>query len=112
LGSTSRARYVGPTQAGTDLRRAATFRVTYSGFTPAARAAFQSAVNVWATKVTSTVPITVKATFVAQPANQLGSAGSSFIWRDFPGAPRRATWYVDAIANKRAGRQMDPAAAW
>jgi hypothetical protein len=100
--------FVGPARSRTDRQQAATFQVTYSGFTPAAQAAFQSAVNVWASKVTTAVPITVKATFTAQPSNLLGSAGSSFIWRDFTGAPRAGTWYVDAIANKRAGRQMDP----
>ena len=88
---------------------AATFQVTYSGFTRPARAAFQSAVDVWASKVNTSVPITVRATYTAQPSNQLGSAGSSFLWRDFPGAPRAGTWYVDAIANKRARRQMDAA---
>lgn len=91
-------------------RRAATFAVTYSGFSPAAQAAFQAAVNVWAQRVTSSVPITVSATYtnLGNP-NILGQAGSSFIWRNFPGAPRPNVWYVDAIANKRAGSQRDPA---
>lgn len=104
--------YVGPARA-TDSRAAAataTFQVTYHGFSPAARTAFQAAVDVWATKVTSTVPITVDATFQPLGTNVLGSAGTSFVWRDFPGAPRPSTWYVDAIANKRAGGQMDAAA--
>lgn len=87
--------------------RAATIQVTYSGFTRAARRAFQRAVDLWAPRVTSTVPITVKATFAPAAPGNLGSAGSSFIWRDFEGAPKRRTWYVDAIANKRAGVQLD-----
>ncbi|MDP9394704.1 MAG: hypothetical protein M3Q27_10860 [Actinomycetota bacterium] len=87
---------------------AATFQVTYTGFTPEAKAAFQRAVNLWASKLNSPVPITVKASFEPLGEGVLGSAGPTNIWRDFAGAPRAGTWYVDAIANKRAGRQLDP----
>ncbi len=90
-------------------KRAATFTVTYHGFTPAARTAFQSAVNVWKTRVTSTVPITVDATFQPLGTGVLGSAGPSFVRRNFAGAPLANTWYVDAIANKRHGSQLNPA---
>jgi hypothetical protein len=86
----------------------ATFQVTYSGFTTAARASFQRAVNIWAQKVVSPVPITVSASFQPLGTGVLGSAGSNFIWRDFPGAPRPGTWYVDALANKKFGQQIDP----
>jgi hypothetical protein len=40
----------------------------------------------------------------------LGSAGPGAFWRNFAGAPQPNTWYADAIANKRAGRQLAPAA--
>lgn len=56
------------------------------------------------------MPITVSATFKPlTPSSILGSAGPSFIWRDFSGAPKPGTWYVDAIANKRAGVDMNSA---
>ena len=103
--------FVQPTAARTVAPQTATFQVTYSGFTRAARRAFQRAVNLWAPLVTSTVPITVSAQF--QPAgnpNNLGSAGPSNIWRDFAGAPQPGTWYVDAVANKRFGAQLNPSA--
>jgi hypothetical protein len=101
--------YVGParTRSADRVAATATFNVTYKGFTRPARRAFQSAVNIWATRVTSSVPITVKARFTPLGSNVLGSAGSSFLWRDFRGAPRQGTFYVDAIANKRFGRQLD-----
>lgn len=86
----------------------ATFKVTYHGFSPAAQAAFQRAVNAWATQVVSSVPITVDATFQPLGPGILGSARADLLWRDFPGAPQPGTFYVDAIANKRAGRQLDP----
>jgi hypothetical protein len=86
---------------------AATFVVTYTGFSTAAKAAFQRAVNIWSTQVTSTVPITVSAQFVPLGAGVLGQAGPNFIWRNFPGAPVAATWFPDALANKRRGAQLD-----
>jgi hypothetical protein len=89
---------------------AVTVQVTYTGFTTAARAAFQRAVNIWAPLLNSPVPITVHARFSPLTPGVLGSAGPNFVWRDFPGAPLPGTWYVDAIANKRAGSQLDPAA--
>lgn len=109
-GDDGKSTYVAPRQTSSRRVASATFQVTYHGFTRAARLAFQSAVDVWAGRVTSTVPITVDATFQPLGTNVLGSAGSNFIWRDFTGAPRANTWYVDAIANKRAGRQLDPSA--
>jgi hypothetical protein len=104
------ASYVGPARTATRPdAKAATFQVTYHGFTPVAQAAFQAAVNIWASKVTSTVPITVDATFQPLGAGILGSAGPQYIWKDFTGAPQPGTWYVDAIANKRSGAQMNAA---
>ena len=87
---------------------AATFQVTYTGFSAAARTAFQRAVNLWAPLINSPVPITIAASFEPLGAGVLGSAGPNFLWRDFTGAPRASTWYADAIANKRFGSQLDP----
>ena len=88
----------------------ATFNVTYTGFTPQAKAAFQRAVDYWSTQLTSSVPITVDARFSPLGSGILGSAGPSSVWRDFPGAPKAKTWYVDAVANKRHGSQLDGSA--
>ena len=99
--------YIRPVLPKTPQREAVTFNVTYIGFTPAARAAFQRAVNLWSAQLTSTVPITITARYTPLGAGVLGSAGPSFIWRDFAGAPQAGTWYVDALANKRRGAQLD-----
>ena len=42
----------------------ATFQVTYSGFTPQAQAAFQAALDIWATHIASAVPIKIQANWV------------------------------------------------
>ncbi len=107
-GKARRARTVVPAPIVAPVSKAGrtTFRVTYVGFTAPARAAFQRAVDVWASKLTTTVPITVLATFEPLGSGILGSAGPSTLFRDFPGAPRSGTYYVDAIANKRSGVQI------
>ena len=105
--------YAGPEGPGTfvddstpgsevDLTSAATatFRVTYHGFSPAAKAAFQRAVNTWSHAVRSSSPITIDATYRPLGSGILGSAGPSSVFRDFSGAPKKNTWYVDALANK------------
>ena len=86
----------------------ATFVVTYTGFTPQAQAAFQAAVDVWSNLITSPVPILVNAQFVALPPGVLGSAGAAYITRDFTGAPQAGTWFVAAVANARAGVDLQP----
>ncbi|MFO1039364.1 MAG: hypothetical protein U1E45_21170 [Geminicoccaceae bacterium] len=99
--------FVQPDPAGPRAAATATFNVTYVGFSSQARTAFQRAVDIWAQKVRSPVPITIRATYRALGTGILGSAGPSFVWRDFPGAPRAGTWYVDALANKLRGSQLD-----
>ncbi len=99
--------YVRPVVPARPRPEAATFIVTYSGFSPAARAAFQRAVDIWAAELSSTVPITIDARYTPLGTGVLGSAGPSFIWRDFAGAPRPDTWYVDALANRARGAQLD-----
>ncbi len=104
---------VGASVAAADalaLAPTATFSVTYAGFSPEARRAFQRAVNSWSRRVVSSVPITISARFEPLAPGVLGSAGASLVHRDFAGAPQASTYYVDALANARAGRQLAPSA--
>jgi hypothetical protein len=91
--------------------QSATFQVNYdAGFNanPSAKAAFQRAVDIWSTQITSSVPITVDASFSALPSGVLGSAGASYVSRNFTGAPRANTWYPAALASKLYGQDRDP----
>lgn len=97
-----------PPPASTGRPATATFIVTYNGFTPQAQAAFQYAVNIWASLLTSAVPIRVTANWTALPPNVLGSAGASALYRDFPNAPQAGTWYAVAVAEKLAGADLNP----
>jgi hypothetical protein len=102
---------------------AATFQVTYQGFgsNPAAQAAFQAAVDIWAGQISSPVPIVVVArlgstTCAGQTftGNILGSAGPQTFSADWttPGTsppPLASTFYPGALANSIAGIDLDPA---
>lgn len=101
--------YVRPVTPTVPQPEAATFVVTYTGFSAAAKAAFQRAVNIWAGQVTSSVPITVSATYQPLGTGVLGQAGAGNYIRDFPGAPKAGTWYAIAIANKRYGKRITTA---
>jgi hypothetical protein len=82
--------------------------VTYNGFTTAAQNAFQYAVDIWASQLTSDVPILIDATWSDLPGNTLGSAGAEGFWYNFPGAPSNNVYYPSALADKLAGYDLDP----
>jgi hypothetical protein len=108
--STGRSTQVGSSARPRDAR-AATIAVTYSGFTTAARNAFQAAVDIWETKLNSPVTIRIQANFTnLGNTGILGSAGPNTFHRNFSGA-KPDTWYPQAIANKIAGADLDPASA-
>lgn len=80
--------------------------------------AFQHAADIWGSTLDSNVEIFVFAGFTSQTctANSavLGSAGTTFIFRDFgsvglfPGSEFPGTWYHSSLADKRAGAELNP----
>lgn len=76
---------------------------------------FQYAANIWGGFLPSNVPILVEANFDPLTCNGssavLGSAGPNQTWANFDGAERENTWYHEALANKLAGYDLDPATA-
>ncbi len=77
--------------------------------------AFQAAANKWGATLTSVATITVGAHWTALPCTAttavLGSAGTTAVYSDFPGAPFASTWYGAALTNKLYGGDADPATA-
>ena len=69
---------------------------------------FLLAAAIWTEKLQPTTDIFVIANFVPLAANVLGSAGTIFIFRDFPGAEYPSTWYHSALGDKLAGQDLDP----
>jgi hypothetical protein len=84
----------------------ATMTVTYIGFTPQAQAAFQHAVNIWSSQLSSPVPIHIEAEFTTLGQGVLGSAGPWLV-REAPGLVPN-TWYAAALANKITGTDNLP----
>lgn len=74
--------------------------------------AFQYAASLWGASVDSAVVIRILATMepltCSATSAVLGSAGTTEVWRDFPGAPFSATWYCKSLANKLVGVDLDP----
>ncbi len=76
--------------------------------------AFTYAANIWGSTLDSNVNIVIQAAFNPLAPNVLGSAGTTFVFRDFtgaglfPGAEFPGTWYGSSLADKRAGVDLNP----
>ncbi len=92
------------------LRRSsgAVINVTYNGFPPKARVAFQYAVDIWERNITSPVSIEVIANWTPLGSGVLGSAGPSAYARGYNGLPVANTWYPIVLANKLLGYDVAP----
>ena len=79
---------------------------------PQAKAAFQYAANIWASLITSSVPIVINAYWenLINPAI-LGSAGATTIHVNNGNFPATNTWYPAALANSLAGYDMNGSTA-
>ena len=88
--------------------RDVTISVTYNGFSESAQTAFQYAVDIWASLLTSDVPILVEATWEDIPGTTLGYAGAEAYFINFAGALESDTYYPSALADKLAGFDVDP----
>ena len=91
--------------------RTASFVVNYTGFSNEAQEAFQYAVDIWASLITSDVPIVIDATWEDLPGNTLGSAGATSLWYNFGGAPYNNVLYPSPLADKLAGSDLEPGSA-
>lgn len=75
--------------------------------------AFTFAANIWGATLDSNVPVRIQAAFNPLAPGVLGSAGATFVFRDFagvfpfPGAEFPATWYGSSLADKRAGTELN-----
>ncbi len=90
----------------------ATFIVNYSGFSPAAQKAFQSAVDIWSNLISSPVPIRIDAIWHpidsgSSTSTVLGQASPGDFTRNFPGQQKTSTWYPIALAEKIAGQELN-----
>lgn len=74
--------------------------------------AFKEAARIWGTLIDSPVEIIISATWAKLDCSDtgavLGSASSTYLISDFDGAPLGNIWYPAALANKFAGKDLQP----
>lgn len=86
----------------------ANIQVDYVGFPANAQAAFEEAVAIWENIIQSPVTIHVRAAWVSQGASTLGSAIWGNAFANFDGAPKLNVFYPVALAEKLAGKPLNP----
>jgi hypothetical protein len=69
---------------------------------------FNRAAAIWEAKLLPKTDIHVLSDFAALGPNVLGSAGTLFVFANFPGAELLNTWYPSALANQLAGVDLQP----
>lgn len=99
--------YLEQLRTGRRRATAANIDVTYVGFTPQAQAAFQRAVDIWESVLSSPVTIRVRANWTPLGTGVLGSAGASGFYTRLDGASRADVRYPVALAEKIAGRDLN-----
>jgi len=99
---TSIAPSVGAQQRLIANAQTASINVTYHGFTPQAKAAFEYAVDIWESLIVSSVTIDLDAFWKPLDPGVLGSCGPNSFFRNFSGG-QAGTWYPAALASKLAG---------
>ena len=91
---------------GTPSLHTATFEVTYIDFSPEAQAAFQAAVDIWSSLISSPVTIRIQATWTPLDGNLLGQAGSALFRAGI--LPDPDTFYPEPLADALFGSDIRP----
>jgi len=91
------------------LEQKSKFQVTYKNFPEWAKKDFQAAVDIWGANFTSSVPISIEASWGRSSSfGVLGSARPGNYFAGFDGAPDQSLWYPSALANALANKDLDP----
>jgi hypothetical protein len=108
-GNTTHLNHLVPAKA--NLRqgqRLSKFEITYTGFPDEAKTAFQYAVSIWETMISSSVPIRISATWTSLDGSTLASTGAKRLYRGFAGAIQPDVWYPVALAEKITSDDLNP----
>ncbi len=109
--------YTGPASAnatatkssGANLEKQSIFIVNYINFPAWAKTDVQAAIDVWSANFSSSVPISIEATWGKSSSSAiLGSARPGNYFSAFKSAPDSTLWYPSALANAIAGEDLDP----
>ncbi|HKJ41059.1 MAG TPA: hypothetical protein VKA27_03150, partial [Sunxiuqinia sp.] len=83
-----------------------TIHVTYVNFPANVQSAFQAAVNIWETLISSPVTINLTARWTSLDTGVLGSCGPYAYYENFDSAPVKDCYYPVALVEKLEGRQI------
>ncbi len=83
------------------------FEVTYVGFPEDAKKAFQYAVSIWESLISSPVPVKVLAKWENIDGNVLALSRPSAFYVNFDGAPLSNVYYPVSLAEKLAGKDIN-----
>lgn len=83
--------------------------VNYVNFPDSIKPAFEHAVSIWETLISSPVPIYIQARWETLDSNVLGSCGPTDFLINFDGAPRKDVYYPIALAEKLTGKTINAA---
>ncbi len=83
------------------------FEVTYVGFPEDAKKAFQYAVSIWESLISSPVPVKVVAKWENIEGNVLALSRPSAFYVNFDGAPLSNVYYPVPLAEKLAGKDIN-----
>lgn len=81
--------------------------VSYVNFPDSIKPAFEHAVSIWETLISSTVPIYIQARWETLESNVLGSCGPTEFHINFDGAPSKDVYYPIALAEKLTGKSLN-----
>lgn len=87
--------------------KTATIEVTYIGFSVEAQQAFQAAVDIWETLISSPVTIRVEAHWTNLGPGALGGAIYTSAYANFTGAQKLNVFYPAALAEKMRGENLN-----
>ena len=86
--------------------RSSNIVVNYNGFPTNAQTAFQYAVEIWETVLSSNENIVIDANWASIGGNTLGFAGANGFYINFGGATQSNTFYPQALANSLNGSDL------
>ncbi|MEL6589977.1 MAG: T9SS type A sorting domain-containing protein [Bacteroidota bacterium] len=101
-----RNRFVSQSRAANSTQA---FLVDYNGFTPAAQAALQYAVDIWGAELFGNVPINVQASFSNLGATTLATTNVNLIYSGNASLPIPGAFYPSALVNQYAACDLAPA---
>jgi hypothetical protein len=80
--------------------------VDYKGFPDSVKVAFEYAISIWESLLSSPIPIYIEARWQALDSRTLANCGAADFLTDFPGAPYSGVYFPIALAEKLQRKEL------